>query len=50
VGLLDAQFEYAITSTTGFFVAPRTAADLDIIGELPPGTDTAGVYQAKAWR
>jgi hypothetical protein len=41
------QFEYAITSTTGFFVAPRTAADLDIIGELPPGTDTAGVYQAK---
>jgi hypothetical protein len=42
------QFEFALTSAHGFFVASRTEAQQEMVEELGPNADPTNVYQAKS--
>jgi hypothetical protein len=42
------QLDYTMTGASGFFVAPRTPAQRQIIAEFPVDTDPAERYQAKS--
>jgi hypothetical protein len=44
----ETQVEFALTSTTGFFVAPRTPTERALIAELQKEDEPESVYQAKS--
>ena len=42
------RLDFAVTTQSGYFVAKRTAAERQIISELPTRTRDSEVYQAKS--